>query len=62
VTAFEEQQRARQQHQQRKVLQQLLTDDHLRGWEGEGSQGTQLLPTVAGFRSLACATQVQCTV
>jgi hypothetical protein len=62
VTALEEQQRARQQHQQREVLQQLLTDDYLRGWDGEGSQGTQLLPTVAGFRPLACATQVRCRV
>jgi hypothetical protein len=49
---------ASQQQQQRHVLQQLLTDDYLRGWEGEGSQGTQLLPTVAWFRALACLTQV----
>jgi hypothetical protein len=62
ATLCKEQQRGQQQHQQRKVLQQLLTDEYLRGWEGEGSQGTQLLPTVAAFRPLACATQVGCTV
>jgi hypothetical protein len=47
------------QQQQREVLQQLLSDSYLRGWEGEGSQGTQLLPTVALFRPLACLTQVR---
>ncbi|WIA20656.1 hypothetical protein OEZ85_005032 [Tetradesmus obliquus] len=52
-----EQQPTQQQQQQQLVFQQLLSDRYLRGWEGEGSQGTQLLPTVAWFRPLACITQ-----
>ncbi|WIA40977.1 hypothetical protein OEZ86_004623 [Tetradesmus obliquus] len=54
---MEQQPTQQQQQQQQLVFQQLLSDRYLRGWEGEGSQGTQLLPTVAWFRSLACITQ-----
>jgi len=50
------QQRRRQQHLS--ALQPLLTNSRLRGWEGEGSQGTRLAPTTLWNRRLACLTQV----
>lgn len=40
------------------ALQPWLADSSLRGWEGEGSQGTQLVATAAWCRPLACLTQV----
>jgi hypothetical protein len=40
------------------ALRLWLTDSRLRGWEGEGSQGTQLVATVPYCRPLACLTQV----
>jgi hypothetical protein len=40
------------------ALRPWLADSRLRGWEGEGSQGTQLVATVPYCRPLACLTQV----
>jgi hypothetical protein len=40
------------------ALQPWLADSRLRGWDGEGSQGTQLVATVPYCRPLACLTQV----
>lgn len=50
-------QEGEQQRQQLAALQTIVTDSRLRGWDGEGSQGTQLVPTVPVSRPLICITQ-----
>jgi hypothetical protein len=63
ATGVPQQQKEQPQHPALlSALWPLLTDNSwLRGWEGQGSQGTQLVATVPLARPLSCVTQVSST-